>query len=238
MRKTTKQTYGIFWRHARKYPWHLAVIVACLVAAVSIEAVIPFFTKRFFDVLAASRGPGPEVAGRLFTIILYAFLLWWVTWLCYRVEMFFNAYFEPRVYTDIMNSSFDYLQHHAHGFFINRFVGSLVRRVNRFADAFEAIADRVLLDLLPMTLRALITMAVLWYWHWFLGALMLVWLIVFFAANYFFALYKLKYDIKDAAADTKRHVSTFLASYAAVVKFALPTRQPVPFADFHPTSLA
>lgn len=203
MRRTTKQTYTIFWRHARKYSWQLGVIIACLVAAVSTESVIPFFYKRFFDVLASHQMPRPEVAGTLTMIILQAFLLWWVVWLCYRIEMFFNAYFEPRVYTDIMDSCFDYLQHHAHGFFLNRFVGSLVRRVNRFADAFEAITDRVLLDLLPMTLRALITMGVLWYWHWFLGALMLVWLILFFGANYCFALYKLKYDVIDAAADTE-----------------------------------
>lgn len=203
MRRTNRQTYSIFWRHARKYPWHLSVIIACLAAAVTIESIVPFFYKRFFDLLASSHSTSPEVVGQLTTIVWRVFLLWGLVWLFYRIEMFVNAYFEPRVYTDIMDRCFDYLQHHAHGFFLNRFVGSLVRRVNRFADAFEAIADRALLDLLPMTLRALITTAVLWYWHWFLGLLMLAWLVLFFAANYFFALYKFKYDVIDAAADTE-----------------------------------
>jgi len=203
MRKITRQTYSIFWRHARKYPWYLAVIVACLVAAVSIESVIPFFYKRFFDLLAANRIPSFAVAGELTAIIFYVFLLWGAVWLFYRIERFLNGYFQPRVYTDIVDSCFDYLQHHAYGFFINRFVGSLVRRANRFADAFEAIVDRIILDLLPMLLRALITTAVLWYWSPLLGALMLAWLIVFLIVNYLFAVYKVKYDAIDAAADTE-----------------------------------
>ena len=203
MRKTTKQTYGVFWRHARRYPWYLATIVACLAAAVSIESVIPFFYKRFFDLLAANQIPRPEIVGQLTTIILQVFLLWCLVWLFYRIEMFFNAYFEPRVVTDLANTCFDYLHHHAHGFFLNRFVGSLVRRVNRFSDAFEAIADKLLLDLFPMMLRALITIGVLWYWHSALGALLLVWLVVFIAVNYFFAAYKFKYDAMVAAADTE-----------------------------------
>ncbi|MFY9462783.1 MAG: ABC transporter ATP-binding protein, partial [Candidatus Sungiibacteriota bacterium] len=203
MRKTTKQTFTIFWRHARRYPWYLAVIVACLVGATAVESVIPFFYKRFFDLLAANQIPRPEIAGQLTTIIFHIFILWGFVWIFYRIERFCNTYFQPRVYTDIMNACFDYLQHHSYGFFINRFVGSLVRRANRFADAFEAIADRIMLDLLPMLLRALITAAVLWYWSPLLGALVAVWLIVFLAVNYFFAVYKLKYDIIDAAADTE-----------------------------------
>lgn len=203
MRKITKDTYKIFWRHARKYPWHLGVIVICLAGAVGFESVIPFYYKRFFDLLAASGIPRPDVAGELTGILLYIFLLWGIVWSFYRIEMFLNAYFEPRVVTDLANTCFDYLHHHSYGFFLNRFVGSIVRRANRFADAFEAIADRVLLDLFPMMLRALITSAVLWYWHPLLGAMLLVWMIIFFGVNYLFAVYKLKYDAVVAAADTE-----------------------------------
>lgn len=203
MRKITKETYKIFWRHARRYPWHLGVIVICLAGAVSFESVIPFYYKRFFDLLASSGVPRPDVAGELTGILLHIFLLWGIVWSFYRIEMFFNAYFEPRVVTDLANTCFDYLHHHSYGFFLNRFVGSIVRRANRFADAFEAIADRVLLDLFPMMLRALITSAVLWYWHPFLGAMLLAWMIIFFGVNYLFAVYKLKYDAVVAAADTE-----------------------------------
>ena len=203
MRNITKETYKIFWRHARKYPWHLGVIVVCLAAAISFESVIPFYYKRFFDLLASSGAPRADIAAELTGILLRIFLLWGIVWLFYRIQMFLNAYFEPRVVTDLANTCFDYLHHHSYGFFLNRFVGSIVRRANRFADAFEAIADRVLLDFFPMMLRALITIGVLWYWHPLLGAMLLVWTIIFFGVNYLFAMYKLKYDAVVAAADTE-----------------------------------
>ena len=203
MRKITKDTYKIFWRHARKYPWHLGAVIICSMGAVSFESVIPFFYKRFFDLLASSAIPRQGIATELTGILLTIFLIWGIVWLFYRIEMFVNAYFEPRVVTDLTNTCFAYLHHHSYGFFLNRFVGSIVRRANRFADAFEAIADRILLDLLPMVLRALITIGVLWYWHPFLGALLFVWTIIFFGVNYLFATYKLKYDAIVAAVDTE-----------------------------------
>ncbi|TSC64482.1 MAG: hypothetical protein G01um1014106_102, partial [Parcubacteria group bacterium Gr01-1014_106] len=169
----------------------------------AIEAVIPFFYKRFFDALAQGAGARQEIAGDLTAILARIFLLWGVVWIFYRIEMFLNASFPPAVVRDLLNTCFEYLHHHSYGFFINRFTGSLVRRVNRFADAFEGLADKILLDLFPMLLRTVITIAVLWYWHWFLGAAVLVWFAVFFSVNYLFAGYKLKYDAAVAAADTE-----------------------------------
>jgi len=204
MRKITKQTYKIFWLHARRYRWRLCVILFSLGIASILEAVIPFFYKRFFDLLAsAGRGNHAPYVGPLMHIITIIFILWWIVWLCYRIEIFVNAYFQPRVMADLMETAFTYLHHHSFNFFINRFTGSLVRRVNRFADAFEGIADKVYLDLFPMMLRALLTIGVLWYWNRLLGILMVVWLAVFLAINYFFAMYKLKYDRAAAAADTE-----------------------------------
>lgn len=167
------------------------------------ESVIPLFYKRFFDLLGSSGGPNATTAAELTKIIIQTFGLWGVVWICYRIEMWLNAYFEPRVVTDLANTCFDYLHHHSYSFFLNRFVGSIVRRANRFSDAFEGIADRILLDLFPMLLRTGITVAVLWYWHPLLGILLFVWTIIFFSLNYAFALYKLKHDAAVAAADTE-----------------------------------
>ena len=82
MKAVTKETYKIFWRHARKYPWHLGVIVICLVGAVSVESVIPLFYKRFFDLLGSSGGPNATTAAELTKIIIQTFGLWGVVWIC------------------------------------------------------------------------------------------------------------------------------------------------------------
>ncbi|OGZ97725.1 MAG: hypothetical protein A3J10_00720 [Candidatus Sungbacteria bacterium RIFCSPLOWO2_02_FULL_54_10] len=202
MKAVTRETYKIFWRHARVYRGMLAVMFLSLIAVTAIEAVIPFFYKRFFDVLSASQ-PGTAAAGRLTWIAVQILGLWWLAWLAFRIIFFLNGFFQPRVMADIANSCFDYLQRHSLGFFLNRFVGSVVRRVNRFVDSFEGLADRILLDLFPMMLRTCIIIGVLWFWHPLLGIMLAVWLVIFIIVNYFFAAYKLKYDSAAAAADTE-----------------------------------
>lgn len=202
MHKTTRDTFKIFWRHAKRYRGVLAIIITSLAAVTVVETIIPFFYKRFFDVLAVSQ-PHTAAAGELIRIIAIIFGLWMLTWLGYRIEFFFNSFFQPRVMADLDNTCFEYLHKHSYGFFINRFAGSLVRRVNRFVDAFEVVADRMYVDLFPMTLRCILTLGVLWYWHPLLGFVVALWLIVFFTANYLFANYKLKYDLQSAALDTE-----------------------------------
>ncbi len=202
MKAVTKNTFGIFWRHARRYQGTLATIVAATILVTVIESLIPFFYKRFFDVLAASQ-PGPSAAADLVRIALQILGLWGIVWLGFRVEFFLNGYFQPRVMADIANSCFLYLHRHSLGFFMNRFVGSVVRRVNRFMDSFEGLSDRLIVDLFPMMLRTLIVTGVLWYWHPILGVVLAAWLVLFVAVNYAFATYKLKYDIAATAADTE-----------------------------------
>ncbi len=202
MKSVTRQTYKIFWQHARQYRGALAVMLVSLAAATALEAVTPFFYKRLFDVLAQAERTG-ETAAELTAIVIQIFVLWGFIWVGYRITGFVSASFYPRAATDLANSCFAYLHRHSFGFFQNRFVGSLVRRVNRFVDAFETIADRFLADLFPMLLRVIFALAVLWYWNATLGLLLLGWLAIFFSANYWFASYKLRYDAAAAAADSE-----------------------------------
>ncbi|MBI3630954.1 MAG: ABC transporter ATP-binding protein [Candidatus Sungbacteria bacterium] len=202
MRKVTKETFKIFWRYGKRYRLTLAIMLISLGTVTVIESIIPFFYKRFFDVLAVSHPHGPA-AGRLVRIVAEIFGLWMLTWLGYRIEIFCNGFFQPRVMADLEDACFEYLHRHSYSFFVNRFAGSLVRRVNRFVDAFESVADRMYLDLFPMILRSLLTLVVLWVWHSLLGILVAAWLVAFFAANYVVANYKLKYDLQAAAVDTE-----------------------------------
>ena len=54
MRKITQDTFRIFWRHARRYRGALTIMLVSLAAVTVVEAIIPFFYKRFFDVQAPS----------------------------------------------------------------------------------------------------------------------------------------------------------------------------------------
>lgn len=177
-------------------------MLASLVVGTVVDVVVPIFYKRFFDVLAAGVAlPTAKLA--LFNIIFIILGLHAIGWVVWRISIFANNYLQPRVMMDLTNSSFEYLHQHSYRFFVNRFAGALVRKVNRFSGAFEGVADKLYWDLLPLALKTIGILGVLFYKNVLLGAAMLAWAIVFMAVNYALTMYKLKYDVKAAEINTR-----------------------------------
>jgi len=110
---------------------------------------------------------------------------------------------------DLNNSSFDYLHNHSFGFFINRFVGGLVRKVGRLIRAFEEISDSFYWNLIPMAIRIASILVVLAYFYPVLSLVILGWCTVYLVINYFLTIKKLKLDVVAAEADTE--VTAYLA---------------------------
>jgi len=171
-------------------------------AGVAFDVATPLFYKRFFDVLAGG-GNSATVQMTLVRIILLILGLHTAAWATSRVSVFGNNYLQPRVMTDLTNTAFEYLHQHSYGFFVNRFAGALVRRVNRLAGAFEGVMDKLYWDLFPLVLRTVGILGVLFYKNVWLGLAMFVWAAIFMALNYVLTMYKLKYDVISAEMDTK-----------------------------------
>lgn len=209
MAPVTKQTYRIFWQHMSRY----RVIFWLVIASVALGSLMPIITalyyKRFFDVLAPGFSGGEDVTKQLVDILVFIFLLNGVTWLAYRAATFLNNFFQPRVIADLTNTCFDYLHQHSFGFFVNRFVGALVRKVGRLTRAFEEITDALYWNLLPMAVRIVVILIVVFSRYAVLGALLAGWIVVYLVINYFLTLKKLKLDEAAAASDTR--VTAYLA---------------------------
>ncbi|MDO8559974.1 MAG: ABC transporter ATP-binding protein [bacterium] len=201
MQPVTRQTFQLFWRHARRYRALVTVMVIALVMAVVLETIIPLSYKRFFDVLADGNLQ-PSTAGLLISILLNILWLNIVAWGLWRVAVFGNNFFQPRVMADLANSCFAYLHGHSYGFFVSRFVGSLVRKVNRLVDAFENVSDRIYWELGPLAIRIIAILTVLAARSLVLAGILLGWTLLYLAINYGFTLYKLRFEERRAAADT------------------------------------
>src|SRR5262249_28861412 len=111
--------------------------------------------------------------------------------------------FESRVMKDLTDSCFAYLQNHSHRFFIDNFPGTLVKRINRFAAAFEVVADQLAIEMGQTALRMVVFVAVVFFRNATLGCVFLAWTIAFICFNFFFARWKLKFDRTRAELDTK-----------------------------------
>ncbi len=208
MKEITKQTYKIFWQHVTRYRLLFWIIVLSIALASVIPIIVPFYYKKFIDAVVASSSAS-NIVEQLQSIIWFILLLNGIEWLCYRIASYINNYFQPRVIADLYNTSFNYLHHHSFGFFINRFVGALVRKVGRLARSFEDISDSLYWNLMPTAIRVLSVLIVLFWFYPLLGFILLGWTILYLTINYFLTLRKLKLD--EAAAEVDSRVTGYLA---------------------------
>ncbi|MBI5466362.1 MAG: ABC transporter ATP-binding protein [Candidatus Kerfeldbacteria bacterium] len=208
MKAITKQTYLVFWQHVRRYRLLFWFIVLSIAAGAALSVVVPLYYKDFFNLLAGGQGPA-VIVPQLLKLIGIILLFNMGIWLVYRLGTFGNNYFQPRVMADIQDTCFDYLHQHSFGFFINRFVGALVRKVGRLTRALEEVTDAIYWNLLPMGVRLLLVLAVVFVYYPTIGAILFVWLVTYLSLNYALTLKKLKLDEAAAAADTR--VTAYLA---------------------------
>ncbi len=104
---------------------------------------------------------------------------------------------------DLTDYCFSYLQDHSHRFFTDNFAGALVKRVNRFASGFEVIADQCAFSTGQTAIRIVLVVCILLWRNRVIGLVFLVWTIIFIAFNFYFARWKLKFDLARAELDTK-----------------------------------
>lgn len=202
MQNRTKLTIKYYWQHMKRYPISGLVCFFAVIGAAVTNVITPLYFKKFFDILTIQADKNSLEEGLIAVLLIIAGIEF-LNWLFWRVGTFFASYFQAYVNADLANYCFEYLHKHSFGFFNNNFVGSLVKRVNRFYRTFEGTSDRLIFDILPLIVNIVIIVTVLFIKNLFLGIGLLVWIFVFLLFNWFFIRYKLKYDIERSQADTK-----------------------------------
>ena len=202
MKQHTKKTLINFWRHSLRYKWGIILSVTAILGASMLNVVVPLYFKKFFDLLTSGQLVVSIVEG-LVSILVTIAVLRAIQWLCWRVATFTANSFQSKIITDLVNDCFAFLHRHSFGFFIDNFVGSLVKKVKWFGRAFEVISDRLLWDLLPLVANVGIIIYVLSRRDYRLALGVVAWLIIFLIVNGFFVRYKLRYDVLRSQAETR-----------------------------------
>lgn len=203
MKKVTKQTFQLFWSYVTRYRALSAAVFITTTLAFTVNALTPLLYKRFFDILTESTLPTADIAVELTRVIFYILGLNLLMQVLFRIAGYSHLTFESRIMRDIADDSFAYLQKHSVGFFINRFVGSLVRKLNRLVRAFEVLGDQFVWSILPLIIRVVVVVIVFFTLNPLLGLGLAVWVVVMLMVNYVFSIYKLRYDSEQARIDSE-----------------------------------
>lgn len=178
----------------------MIVLFVSMIVVPATDVAVPLYVKKFFDYLAS--GPVAENRNLLVGTIVSMAILKIIAWIFYRAGGFIFVYFQTRIFADLANTCFRYLHRHSFSFFNNNFVGSLVKKVNRFVYAFEGLTDKIYFNFGGFFVSTLLILVVLFYRNFWLGIAMVAWIIFALLLNFIFSKYKYKYDLQSGHADS------------------------------------
>jgi len=197
-----RDVLSIYGESVWKHPVTIALVLSSVVASSVIAVVSPLYYKDFFDILTRG-GESMGRSGELRHIIVLILGLGLFNFVAWRTAHFANQFLASRVVADLRERAFAHLIHHSQRFFTSTFTGTLVQRVNRFANGYDRIADRVIYDIIPIVVQVAGVLWILAREEKTMAVIVLLWTALFLAVNYVFARWKLKYDIAGAAQDSK-----------------------------------
>lgn len=211
------------WAGIRPQEWLFFVgVSAFLIDQTLRAAAVPLYYKQLFDTLTA---PGeniqsliPALLGIVLTIAGFNL----ARLILRRVGDFSVSSLEAQTMARLRQTAFDYLIHHSHGFFGNNFTGSLVQRISRFARGLERLIDTIAFNLIPLFVTIVSAIIVTWNTEKTLSYIIIIWVSVFLVCNLVFSLWRLKYNIKSAEADSKTTgtLADIIANHTEVSLFA------------------
>ncbi len=202
---TTQLTLKYYWDYARPHKGFLFLLFTMLpIGVICGDIIIPLYIKELLDLI--SEFPSDENRIELWPELLPYILniagIWSIVFVAWRIFEFSVTNFESKVMRNLERSVYKKLQEHSYNFFANNFVGALVNRTNRFVRSFEVVADKFLFDLYSNTIRIVAAIGVLFIFVPLIAWILLGWTLFFLVAVYWFATWKLKYDIRSATADS------------------------------------
>lgn len=201
MNISVRQLFALFWRSIKIYKTSFFLTLLSVFLASNLELIVPLYYKKFFDAVSASGASSAIIPALTHTIVVILILNGFI-WFFYRAGSFAVSRFDSYVIADLKQKAFDYLTDHSYGFFTNTFVGSLVQKVDRYARSFERVSDRLVWNMMPLVVRIVGIAIGLWFFNRVIMAIVTIWAVIFIIFNYFFSVWKLKYDIIKAESDS------------------------------------
>lgn len=198
----TVKTIGYFWRASKKHPVAGIMMFFTMFCAAAIGVITPLYYKKFINQLASS-GLTDQSLNAVLAIFVIIALLKLGAHFFRRSNNFILNYFESTVIAELNDFCFAQMHRRSFDYFNNNFVGSLTKKVKYFINAFEAITDRFIWNIMPLIVSVAVIIYVLWGVNRNMALGLIAWLIIFIFINWIFTNYKMKFDLARSELETK-----------------------------------
>jgi ATP-binding cassette subfamily B protein len=196
------QIVGQFWGGVKSVRGLFFFSYIFFFIAQAVNLFVPLYYKKFFDVISKSTDVN-ITASQLIHIIVIILTFHAINWIFWRIGINLFNVMESRVMAKLKQNAFDYMIKHSYTFFANNFSGSLVQKVGRFSRAFEALADSLAFNLMPLVIAVVGSIWITWFIAPVVSIIIGIWVIVITLFSIIFSTWKLKYDTAVAEADSR-----------------------------------
>jgi len=171
---------------ARKGRLFTLLVVSVILLQLA-ELGSPWYLRQFFNQLVISTTPNDAIMKTLLGTLVIIGLFYALEWAMRRSMVYSIVFLDAGIMAALYSKAFDYLTGHSYRFFTGQFSGTLTRRVGKFAQAFEALHDAVMMQFFPTALFVIGAVTILFLRNHVLGFMLGVWVIGFVAFQLFVA---------------------------------------------------
>lgn len=198
---SNKRVLSYFAAHAWRCKKWVIMILIFSVIGVGAQTVTPWIFKLIVDALTdrSAVAVGSVALMSFFAMYVATKLVIELGW---RIAGYAGIRMQSQVMADLQEENFAYTLGHSFEFFVNNFTGSLVKKINRIARAYERIADELEFRFLPAIVLLTGTFIGLFLRSSLIALIFLFWAALFIILNFFMMRWKLKYDIERASVDS------------------------------------
>lgn len=201
MQSNTKKTLQYFIEAGKKYKLSGSLMLLGVTISALCDVITPLYMRNFFNVLAG--GDARDIAIKaLMAALVFIAIFKFGQWLGWRITSFAVSIFELNVMADLSNKCFAYLHKHSFSYFNDNFSGTIVKRVKWFTGAFENITDNLIWSIVPLIIRGIFILVVLFQLNIGFGWGIITWFLIFAAVNYFFIKRKYVIDVQRNEAES------------------------------------
>jgi len=192
-----------YFRVARLY-WKGLIVsfVTTVIPVIATGIIVPIIYKQFFDTLSWGTS-SPDVIRILIQLVVIVLILNFIGWVSFRIFTFVMSRLQAETMGKLRQNAYEHVIRHSYTFFSNTFAGSLVQKINRFMRAYSRVSDRFFGELIPLGVKLFGICIVLWYTGPIFSIALIVWTLIFIGMSFFFSRWKIPYNIKAAAVESR-----------------------------------
>lgn len=187
----------LFFSSKPYWVWALFAFAA-VTAAQGLAILSPYFFGKIVD--AATATGDIEAVKFWLSITILSLALMYMSW---RISGLVGLQWITKTNAYSYGKLFEYLSHHSHSYFSNRFAGALSNKVSNASDGSERLAENLLWHYYQTILSLIFSGILIFSAHVYVGYIYTGLVVVLFIINYLMVLYRKKYVVEYAKENSK-----------------------------------